>query len=38
MIQLLLDLGAGDNVNFKDSAGDTPLIYAAYATGEGQEF
>lgn len=39
MIQLLLDFGAGVYVNLKDSAGDTPIIYAAYGTGEGsQEF
>lgn len=39
MVQLLLDSGAGENVNLKDSAGDTPIIYAAYGTGAGdQEF
>lgn len=39
MVQLLLDKGAGASVNFKDSAGDTAIIYAAYGTGRGsQEF
>lgn len=35
MVRMLLDAGAGVNVNFKDSAGDTPIMYAAYGTGEG---
>lgn len=37
MVQLLLDAGAGFNVNLKDSAGDTPIIYAAYGTGNGKQ-
>lgn len=35
MVQLLLNAGAGTNVNLKDSTGDTPIMYAAYGIGEG---
>lgn len=35
MVAMLLDSGADTNVNLKDSAGDSALIYAAYGTGEG---
>lgn len=35
MVKLLLDSGADINVNLKDSAGDSPIIYAAYGIGEG---
>ncbi|XP_037029495.1 ankyrin-1-like [Bradysia coprophila] len=34
MVQLLLDSGAGVNVNLRDSTGDTPIMYAAYGSGE----
>lgn len=34
MVQLLLDSGAGYNINLKDSTGDTPIMYAAQGTGE----
>lgn len=36
MVRLLLDGGAGASVNFKDSIGDTSIIYAAYGMGEGK--
>lgn len=35
MVELLLDSGAGVNVNLRDSTGDTSIMYAAYGTGEG---
>lgn len=35
MVRLLLDAGAAVNVNFKDSNGDTAIMYAAYGTGGG---
>lgn len=37
MVQLLFDSGAGLNVNKKDSVGNTPIVYAAYGTGEGNQ-
>ncbi len=37
MVQLLLDSVAGVNVNFKDSTGDTPIMYATYGAGEGKK-
>lgn len=35
MVQLLLNSGADVNVNLKDSVGETPIIYAAYASTKG---
>lgn len=35
MVRLLLESGAGNNVNLKDSTGDTPIMYAAYGIGAG---
>lgn len=32
---MLLDEGAGEYVNHRDSAGDTPIMYAAYGKGQG---
>lgn len=37
MVRLLLDAGAVFNVNLRDSTGDTPIMYAAYGTGEGNQ-
>lgn len=38
MVQLLLDSGAGNNVNLKDSVGDTAIMYAAYGKGAGNRY
>lgn len=37
MVKMLLDEGAGEYVNHRDSAGDTPIMYAAYGKGQGTE-
>lgn len=37
MVQLLLDSGANTHINLQDTIGDTPLMYAAYGSGAGNQ-
>lgn len=35
MVKMLLEKGASENINLKDSVGDTPLMYATFGAAQG---